>query len=630
MAPITSLPTEILTEILKLTLDFYPCLNIEAIHAGLPSSFLDAAVALDTIDVASTFPASTFLMKRREDFVQGKPSTLLQVAFLYKIRGVIRGRVLSENIDSLRIVQYWRERPGSYILSDFNTEFPGNVAAEKGQLPVLQYLHPTMEPFAERMITDYAMDFAARNGHFEVVKFLHDHRTEGCSLSAIHGAAMIGRLDIVRFLHTHRSEMTSPHVLSGATRYGHLDVVKFLVENGIGGEPSQAALDEAAAEGHIDVLKFLFNISTVRCTSEGMDDAARKGHLSVVKFLHEHHNLGCSEVGMIYHGADLEHIKFLVSTHTVDTVRAAFRLCVSVSSKDGQEIIPVLQSLLEQYRDVDLGEILPKAALHGHLEIIMYLHGIHSNGWTPAVMDQAAAGGHLALVKWLHENRTEGCTTEAMEEAAREGHFDVIKFLHYNRSEGCTEGAMNVAAGCGHLDIVKWLHYNRSEGCGCWAMDWAAKEGRLDIVKWLHENRSEGCTEDAMSLAAAKGHLETVVWLHRNRTEGCTAAALGEAAANGHLEVVKFLYRNRREVCLRKGLERAIDRNRFEVFKFLIQFRKEQLNIKEWKNKWFRGFEIREWFDEYDDGDNGEDVDESAHQCQAHREDDYDSDDSYI
>jgi len=44
------------------------------------------------------------------------------------------------------------------------------------------------------------MDSAARNGHLEVVKFLHENRTEGCSFAAMDLAAENGHMEVVEYL----------------------------------------------------------------------------------------------------------------------------------------------------------------------------------------------------------------------------------------------------------------------------------------------------------------------------------------------------------------------------------------------------------------------------------------------
>ena len=48
-----------------------------------------------------------------------------------------------------------------------------------------------------------------------------------------------------------------------------------------------------------------------------------------------------------------------------------------------------------------------------------------------------------------------------MDKAARHGHLDVVQWLHEHRQEGCTKNAMDWAAMNGQLNVVQWLrdHY---------------------------------------------------------------------------------------------------------------------------------------------------------------------------
>lgn len=75
-----------------------------------------------------------------------------------------------------------------------------------------------------------AMDFAARLGQLNVIKFLHENRTEGCTTDAMDFAAMRGRLDIVKFLNENRAE-GYVYAMDRAATYGHFDIVKYLYEN---------------------------------------------------------------------------------------------------------------------------------------------------------------------------------------------------------------------------------------------------------------------------------------------------------------------------------------------------------------------------------------------------------------
>ncbi|KAJ3290326.1 hypothetical protein HDU76_007407 [Blyttiomyces sp. JEL0837] len=127
------------------------------------------------------------------------------------------------------------------------------------------------------------------------------------------------------------------------------------------------------------------------------------------------------------------------------------------------------------------------------------------------------------------------CTTEAMDTAAEFGLFEQVVYLQRVRPEvGCTKRAMDLAAASGYIDIVRFLHENRQEGCTTDAIDLAATKGHLEVVKFLHENRQEGWTTAAMDGAARNGFLNVVRYLFLNGKEGCSPGALrGVCAAMG-------------------------------------------------------------------------------------------------
>eukprot|EP00122_Pirum_gemmata_P021472 Pgem_evm1s20004 len=75
------------------------------------------------------------------------------------------------------------------------------------------------------------MDFAAENGHLDVVKFLHRNRTEGCTKNAMTKAVKNGHLEVVKFLHKHRTEGCSPKAFQFARDYGHKEIFEFLKYN---------------------------------------------------------------------------------------------------------------------------------------------------------------------------------------------------------------------------------------------------------------------------------------------------------------------------------------------------------------------------------------------------------------
>ncbi|TYZ52210.1 hypothetical protein PybrP1_008278 [[Pythium] brassicae (nom. inval.)] len=267
------------------------------------------------------------------------------------------------------------------------------------RLPVVQWLHARD---AEYAFSAKAMDAAAANGSLEVVEFLHEKRSEGCTADALDSAAANGHLDVVRFLHEKRDEGCTARAMDNAAKNGHLDVVRFLHENRQEG-CSARAMDGAAGGGHLAVVQFLHSHRTEGCTARAMDEAADRGHLDVLHFLQEHCSEGFS------------------STRT-----------------------------------------LKWSAKNAHLDMLQFLHAhLPASGWSEAAMDAAAAAGRLDAVQFLHEHRTEGCTTRAMDNAAKFGHLEVVRFLHEHRTEGCSVVALMQSIENGHDDVVKFLYMHR-------------------------------------------------------------------------------------------------------------------------------------------------------------------------
>jgi len=52
----------------------------------------------------------------------------------------------------------------------------------------------------------HTWNWAAKNGHLEVVKWLHENRKEGSTTKAMDFAAEYGHLEILKFLHENRKE----------------------------------------------------------------------------------------------------------------------------------------------------------------------------------------------------------------------------------------------------------------------------------------------------------------------------------------------------------------------------------------------------------------------------------------
>ncbi|CAK4666987.1 hypothetical protein LEN26_016969 [Aphanomyces euteiches] len=157
-------------------------------------------------------------------------------------------------------------------------------ACYQGHLKVVEFLSPRV-PVSETI----AMDAAAMNGHFEIVKFLHANRSEGCTTKAMDQAAARGHLEIVKFLHCKRSEGCTSAAIDKAAANGHLDVVKFLHAHRTECATT-SAMNLASCHGHLDVVKFLMENRPEGCTIRAFLGATEANHWQVAAFILQHAN----------------------------------------------------------------------------------------------------------------------------------------------------------------------------------------------------------------------------------------------------------------------------------------------------------------------------------------------------
>ncbi|OWZ11176.1 hypothetical protein PHMEG_00015844, partial [Phytophthora megakarya] len=94
-----------------------------------------------------------------------------------------------------------------------------------GHLNIVKWLHEDSSVGC----TKQAMDRAACNDHLEVVK-LHVHRTEGCTTNALDGAAQNG-ISGFQVVHAHRREGCTTRAMTLAANDGHRRVVQWLYKH---------------------------------------------------------------------------------------------------------------------------------------------------------------------------------------------------------------------------------------------------------------------------------------------------------------------------------------------------------------------------------------------------------------
>ncbi|KAF0694540.1 Aste57867_14580 [Aphanomyces stellatus] len=169
-------------------------------------------------------------------------------------------------------------------------------AARHGHLDILQWLQNNRFEGA----TDASIRYAAEGGHVDVLRwlFVHQPPTSTSSRMPMEGAAQCGSLEAIQLLHD-RGWPASKWVMGKAAGGGHLEVVQWLHGHRTEG-CTTSAMDDAAGEGHLEVVQWLHHNRTEGCTRRAMDRALEYGHVEVVRWLIDNRQEGCSELGIKY------------------------------------------------------------------------------------------------------------------------------------------------------------------------------------------------------------------------------------------------------------------------------------------------------------------------------------------
>ncbi|EGG18700.1 hypothetical protein DFA_04196 [Cavenderia fasciculata] len=149
-----------------------------------------------------------------------------------------------------------------------------HIASANGHLSTIQLLSSSVEGIE---CTTDCMDEAASNGHLNVVMYLDQTRSEGCSHNAINWASRNGHFDIVKYLSSHRTEGCTSVAMDRAAENGHFNILEYLHLNRSEGGSTSKAMDSAASNGHYEIVEWLnLNRSEEGCTTDAIDYAAKK------------------------------------------------------------------------------------------------------------------------------------------------------------------------------------------------------------------------------------------------------------------------------------------------------------------------------------------------------------------
>ncbi|KDO18174.1 hypothetical protein SPRG_16406 [Saprolegnia parasitica CBS 223.65] len=273
--------------------------------------------------------------------------------------------------------------------------------AIQGFLPLVQTLHE--RGFA---CSVDAMDFAAAEGHLDVVQFLHKNRTEGCSVYALEYAIINGHFNVVRFLIEHRTEGASHGIFDGA-----------------------------AGSAGLDVVQYLHSLGTFDCTVNAVDEAVAWGNLPVVQFLLTNRDEGCTRDIVVQKALAGGHLRM-----------AEYLLSLGYPFPTATPDVPV--------------EYFRKPEMLGVVQLLVD----HGASWGDDWMVFACSGNNLPLVQFLHE-RTSTCSHEndVLKHAIEANAWTVVDYLLGSCMQDISIDALKAALCFGKLDLASVILQRQPE-----------------------------------------------------------------------------------------------------------------------------------------------------------------------
>ena len=130
-------------------------------------------------------------------------------------------------------------------------DYISNVAVYN-RVDLLEIIYRETNVFLDNM---QVLDEAASYGRLLVVEYL-TRLGASCSTEAIDFASLNGNLEVVKYLHLNRSEGCNIALVEASYK-GNFEMVKYLVENGLGMDRIEDAIDHANDNRYPDIARYL-------------------------------------------------------------------------------------------------------------------------------------------------------------------------------------------------------------------------------------------------------------------------------------------------------------------------------------------------------------------------------------
>lgn len=303
-------------------------------------------------------------------------------------------------------------------------------------------------------------------------------------------------------------------------------MVSWAIDHGAAQHAGGALAEAAAAAGNLPVLQYVHIFTNLVMKRNLTEAAAAHGHLAVLKWLRERE---CPwDEAAASEAAARGHIHIL-----------EYALDNNVPMGDSTPV-----------STTPMGTLVQKAAKHGRMECVRWLHLVRQCALTPAVYNAAAYSANLELLKWLDAKDRSLGTRDASISAADSGSIECLRYVQ--RKHGwepidCAIGAVENR----HLHVLEWMV---KFPAGRKAMSWSTPEegsllskaaffGYVEIMELLVAHGAE-LTEEATIDAAEGGSVNALKWLRARDCPWSAYLFVKAAGWPGSLEVLQWALDN--------------------------------------------------------------------------------------
>ncbi|KAJ3097879.1 hypothetical protein HDU97_004499 [Phlyctochytrium planicorne] len=549
------LPLELLRRILWWAEDYTIAIKLESIFLGIPSTLPDRLTAFDDFSL-DAFPISSFLTKKFVLFpqdVDASTVSLSVIAWLLRFQPELfwrrHGRVVAAlackgRLEALKLIAA-NDDAQTHAFDSISIE----PAVKEGHEEVVRYLHETIRV----PLTDRTLEMAATSGNLSLFCYLEDHGAINNLGPILVLAFNSGNVELCRYVLEQKKYPYFAHGISiNDNIYPELEELIISTNPELMG----SSIHKATREGNLAKLKYFTDGLGLSVPSRCVEMAAAAGHLDVLAFLVE--SLG----------------EFLTSASVHAAVTA------------GQ--VETLKYIVSKDSRLFSDSVLSEACCSGHLNVVKYVHEMHPNSCLNLsedertrtmsicvrVMEMAAVNGHPDIVSYLSDTCLDISVDQAIWRAALNGHFDVVKILSTKASpSGLTKAFWNSCSG-GHLQIAKFLHANGVSFEQTTKMA-ASSRTSLEVIKFLDELGLYAFTDSALFYAGCLGLVEQAKFIVSARPGILKTSACIHALTYWHLPLYSFLDRHltpieRSKETLLQALKVAVHRVSLRPLPYLL------------------------------------------------------------